>query len=306
MTDHTKDPVFSPPTRAEIKRELSLLDKLIEDSRCYKKGRDYKELLDFVAKLPNMAPFNAMLIQLQKPGIAYAASAAEWRRRFRRTLKEGARPLLILMPFSPVGLVYDLQETEGEPVPKDAFSFTARGNIKNQDLNLFRERLMKKNIEVFEYDAGDQNAGYIRVVSRAANEKEYSAFKMGINKNSDPPAQFATIAHELGHLFLGHLGREWKHGIAARPKPSHAMMELEAESVAYIVCMRRGVEPESKHYLTEFVEEQTTVEHLGVDRIFRAAGHVESILGLDVRTVPPPAPDLLFGRDRIPNAEMEN
>ena len=296
MSDHTKDPVFFPPTRAEIKKELSLLDKLIEESRCYKKGRDYMELLKFVAKLPNMAPFNAMLVQLQKPGIAYAASAAEWRRRFRRTPKEGARPLLILMPFSPVGLVYDLQDTEGEPVPKDAFSFAARGNIWKQDLELFRERLIKKNIEVFEYDAGDQNAGYIRVVSRAATEKEYSFFKMGINKNSDPPAQFATIAHELGHLFLGHLGREGKHGIAARPKLSHVMQELEAESVAYIVCMRRGVEPESKQYLTEFVEEHTTVEHLGVDRIFRAAGHVESILGLDVRTVQPiaPTPDLLF------------
>lgn len=294
MTDHTKDPAIPPPTQAEIKRELSLLDKLIEESRCYKKGRAYKELLEFVARLPNMAPFNAMLVQLQKPGIAYAASAVEWRRRFQRTPKEGARPLLILMPFSPVGLVYDLQDTEGKPVPKDAFSFAARGNIRKQDLDLFRERLQKKNIEVFEYDAGDQNAGYIRVVSRASTEKEYSAFKMGINKNSDSPAQFATIAHELGHLFLGHLGREWKHGISARPKLSHAMQELEAESVAYIVCMRRGVEPESKQYLTEFVEEQTTVEHLGVDRIFRAAGHVESIMGLAARVIHSSAPDLLF------------
>ena len=293
MSDQTKDSATPPPTPAEIMKERSLLDKMLDESRRYKKGRDYKELLEFVARLPNMAPFNAMLVQLQKPGIAYAASAAEWRRRFLRTPKEGARPLLILMPFSPVGLVYDLQDTEGKPVPKDAFSFAARGNIGKQDLDLFRERLKKKNIEVFEYDAGDKNAGYIRVVSRAPTEKEYSAFKMGINKNSDPPAQFATIAHELGHLFLGHLGREWKHGIAARPKPSHAMQELEAESVAYIVCMRRGVKPESQSYLTEFVEEHTTVEHLGVDRIFRAAGHVESILGLDVRTAQPPDPDLL-------------
>ena len=49
MSDHTKDPAIPPPTRAEIKRELSLLDKLIEESRCYKKGRAYKELLEFVA-----------------------------------------------------------------------------------------------------------------------------------------------------------------------------------------------------------------------------------------------------------------
>lgn len=213
MSDHSKDNV-PPPTRAEIQREVSWLDKMIEESRLYKKGRDYKELLDFAARLPNMAPFNAMLIQLQKPGVAYVASAREWRRRFNRRPKEGARPLLILVPFSPVGLVYDLQDTEGDPVPKDTFSFAARGNIDLGDLDLFKDKLQRKNIEVFEYDAGDQNAGYIRVVRRSDTEKEYSAFKMGINRNHNPPAQ------------------------------------------------------------------------LGVDRIFRAAGHVESILGLDLRTEP--------------------
>ena len=63
------------------------------------------------------APFNAMLLQVQKPGLTYAASAADWRLRFGRKPKEGARPLLILWPFAPVALVYDVMDTEGEDLP---------------------------------------------------------------------------------------------------------------------------------------------------------------------------------------------
>ena len=53
----------------------SLLDQLLADARLYKSGKDYKELLDFVVRLPNFAPFNAMLLQVQKPGLRFAASA---------------------------------------------------------------------------------------------------------------------------------------------------------------------------------------------------------------------------------------
>jgi hypothetical protein len=92
----------------------SLLDQLFEDSRLYTQSKDYKELLDFVVRLRNFAPFNAMLLQVQKPGLSYAASARDWRERFGRSPKEGVRPLLILWPFGPVALVYDVLDTVGK------------------------------------------------------------------------------------------------------------------------------------------------------------------------------------------------
>src|SRR6266446_10425544 len=95
----------------------SLLDQLLSDSHLYKSGKDYKELLEFVVRLRNFAPFNAMLLQVQKPGLTYAASAADWWTRFGRKPKEGARPLLILWPFAPVALVYDVMDTEGRDLP---------------------------------------------------------------------------------------------------------------------------------------------------------------------------------------------
>ena len=51
----------------------SLLDQLYEDSRLYTRSADYKALLDFVIRLGNFAPFNAMLLQPQKRGLSYEA-----------------------------------------------------------------------------------------------------------------------------------------------------------------------------------------------------------------------------------------
>ncbi|APW46836.1 hypothetical protein BLL52_3464 [Rhodoferax antarcticus ANT.BR] len=83
----------------------SMLDQLLEDSRLYSKGADYKNLLDFVVRLSNFAPFNALLLQIQKPGLNHAASARDWRETFKRTIKADARPLLILWPFGPLALL---------------------------------------------------------------------------------------------------------------------------------------------------------------------------------------------------------
>lgn len=65
----------------------SMLDQLLEDSRLYTTSQGYRELLDFVVRLRHFAPFNAMLLQVQKPGISYAASAHDWLVRFKRQPK---------------------------------------------------------------------------------------------------------------------------------------------------------------------------------------------------------------------------
>src|SRR3954449_3274791 len=106
----------------ETAKARSLLDQLLADSKLYPKSADYKALLDFVVRLRNFAPFNAMLLQVQKPGLSYAASAHDWQVRFGRQPVDGARPLLILWPFGPVALVYDVMDTEGRELPRDVLA----------------------------------------------------------------------------------------------------------------------------------------------------------------------------------------
>lgn len=262
-----------------------MLDQLLADSRLYRKSKDYKDLLDFVVRLRNFAPFNAMLLQVQKPGLSYAASARDWRERFKRTIKEGARPLLILRPFGPVALVYDVLDTEGEALPQDVTVFFARGNIDVLKLRSFESLLKMKSIDWHRVDAGDRNAGSIRVIQRAMDEKEATKYRIYINLNHEPAAQFVTLTHELAHLFLGHLGRDKKLNIPQRPALSHADQELEAESVAFIISERNGVESKSQTYLSNFVNADTTTDQIDLYQIMRAAGQVEALLNLTNHTV---------------------
>lgn len=260
--------------------ERNLLDQLLVDSRLYRTSKEYLELLDFTVRLRNMAPFNAMLLQIQKPGLNYAASAYDWKKRFDRTLKDKARPLLIMWPFGPVALVYDLLDTEGPDLPKDAFAFYAKGEINEARMAGFTELLAKKEIHPKPYDQGDGDAGYIRRLTRASDKKTYSHYELGLNRNHCAAMSFVTLAHELGHLFLGHLGEDKKLAIQDRVAVEHRMREIEAESVAYIVCNRNGVECRSQKYLNTYVENGETTQNLDIYAITRAAGHIERLLDL--------------------------
>jgi hypothetical protein len=88
------------------------------------------------------------------------------------------------------------------------------------------------------------------------------------------------LVHELGHLFLGHLGPDKALSVPKRQPLTHRDQELEAESVAYIVAERNGVQSKSKTYLSNFVEHATTIDDLDIYQIMRAAGQVEMLLGL--------------------------
>jgi len=96
MNDHAADHISKQQDLYVFNGVRSLLDQLLEDSRLYTRSKDFKDLLDFIVKLRNFAPFNALLLQVQKPGLSHAASARDWRERFGRFPIDHARPLLIL------------------------------------------------------------------------------------------------------------------------------------------------------------------------------------------------------------------
>lgn len=54
------------------------LDKLFLDIGTYRKSSEFNELLEFVRKFPKIAPYNAMLIHIQRPRSNYVASVSQW------------------------------------------------------------------------------------------------------------------------------------------------------------------------------------------------------------------------------------
>ena len=183
-----------------------------------------------------------------------------------------------------MALVYDVLDTEGEALPTDVASFFAHGSIDEPRLGSFMSLTSKKRIEWCWVDAGDQKAGSIQVFKRALTDKEATQYRMYINRNHAAPVQFTTLAHELGHLFLGHLGPDKKLNVPERPTMDHTQCELEAESVAFLVAARNGVASKSEKYLADYVEKNTTVDHIDVYQVMRAAGQVEALLGLTAHT----------------------
>lgn len=283
-TATTQSSLFDDADIVEGNVARSLLDQLLTDSRLYRRSQEYKNLLDFVVRLRNFAPFNAMLLQIQKPGLMYAASARDWRERFGRWPKDDARPLLILWPFGPVALVYDVQDTEGKDLPDGVNPFAAAGEMTAQRMADFFSLLAKKSIRCQSMDAGDGKAGAITIENRPIDPKAATTYRVTINQNHATAVQFATLAHELGHLCLGHLGQDRRLNIPERPRLLHTEREIEAESVAYLVCHRNGVQPNSDSYLSTFVAENTNIDSIDLYQITRAAGQVESLLSLTAHT----------------------
>ena len=239
-------------------------------------------MLDFVSRLTRFAPFNAMLLHLQKPGLSYAASARDWLLKFGRRPKDGARPLLILQPFGPVALLYDVQDTEGRPVPEGVFAFTAKGSLSEGDLRAIAECCKRQRVAVTWVDAGDHLAGYIGVET-APSSKTAGRYALRLNRNHALAAQFATLTHELAHLYLGHLGGDRKLKIPDRAGLQHAARELEAESVCYLVSMRRGIEPQSVSYLSQFFRETQPPTMPDSYHVMRVAGIVERMINARAR-----------------------
>jgi hypothetical protein len=287
MSDHTLDPENHPdlflPDLFAAESARSTLGQLLEDARLYKQSKDYKDLLDFVVRLRYFAPFNAMLLQIQKPGLKYAASIRDWAVKFGRHPMPGARPLLILRPFGPVALVYDEIDTEGAPLPPDVRSFVAIGAVDDLRLDSFVRRIENNQIACCWVDAGDARAGLIQVTQRPPEGEGRTCYQMHINRNHTPPVQFATLAHELGHLFLGHLGSDKELKIQGRRGLTLQQQELEAESVAFLVCERNGVQSRWHPYLSRFVDTATTLDQIDVYAVMRVAGRIESLLGLERR-----------------------
>jgi hypothetical protein len=56
--------------RSDETANRALVDALIAETRLYATSAALKELLDFTARLRHVAPFNAMLLHIQKPGLS--------------------------------------------------------------------------------------------------------------------------------------------------------------------------------------------------------------------------------------------
>ena len=255
----------------------ALIDQLIAATRLYNSSAAIQELFDFTVRFRAFAPFNAMLLHIQKPGLTHAATARDWSKRFGRFPKRGARPLLILRTMGPVDFVFDILDTEGSKVPDDAFAFPTFGNMTEQRFAGLIQALGKERIDIHVFDAGDGSAGRIQLLKPSEARTGKNLYWLAYNRNHPPPTRFVTVAHELAHLYLGHLGADRGRRVPDRSLLHHALMEVEAEMTAYLVARRNGLKPRSESYLANY---QGAFDDLNLYAVTRAANAVETALGI--------------------------
>jgi hypothetical protein len=104
---------ISPAAEWDRDAARRALDDLFTNAKQYRSAKAFRELVDFVARFRFYSPFNAMLIHIQMSGAKYAAPAHRWTRDYRRRIKPGARPLVILQPMGPVMFVFDVAPRRG-------------------------------------------------------------------------------------------------------------------------------------------------------------------------------------------------
>lgn len=269
--------LFQAADEAEEEQNRALVDQLIADTHLYDTAEAIKDLLEFTVRLRNIAPFNAMLLNIQKPGLSFAARPKDWWDRFRRRPKLYARPLVVLRNFGPVEFIYDILDTEGEPLPEAAFSFPTAGDVPNWWISMVAQKLNGVEINMIHIDRGDYTAGHARRLTSHGDKKRLERFEVGVNQNHSSSSQLVTLAHELAHIFLGHCGSDEKRGVKLNRPDDLALREVEAETVAYLVAKRTGVSPRSESYLERY---KGAFNQIDLHRIFKATSAVERQLSL--------------------------
>ena len=83
----------------------STIDALLRRSGALRETAKFREMVAFMAKFRRYSPYNNMLVRTQNPACSFYATQTDWEHRFKRALKEDARPMLILAPMHPVMLV---------------------------------------------------------------------------------------------------------------------------------------------------------------------------------------------------------
>jgi hypothetical protein len=282
---------------AEWDRDVAqhALDGLFSLARQYRSSGAYRELIDFVVRFHFHAPFNAMLVHVQMPGAVYVAPPHRWLRDYHRHIKAGARPLVILQPMGPVMFVFDVSDTEPEhkasPLPTDVTQpFEVRyGHIAGEFVQTL-ENAKRDGIHVTERDAGSQSAGAIRVaqqgghlqvLARQRPELEYvevpRRYEILLNRNHSAEAKYATLVHELAHLYCGHLGTPNNTWWPDRRGLARDTREFEAESVCYLICTRLAIDNPSDAYLGNYLGDHHEIPPISLDCVMRSAGLIEQM-----------------------------
>ena len=275
----------------EFKENIDELQFLVKS---YRDSNEFKKMLDFIGRFPYLAPYNAMLAQMQKPGATFVLTGKKWA-EYGRQPKLNGQKLIVLKPFGPVQCVFDFEDTE--PIPNATKviekadlikKYTeglqqAQGDLDNKTMNTLVSNLPVYGIYLDDnFMASNTYGGYIMPYHdqklKVKIDKDYymevpSCFVISINKKQTNAVKFHTLCHELGHLFCNHqcYDKRKKRKLTLKEK------EFEAETVAWLMCKRHGISNPSEEYLASYAP-KGEIPICSTELIMRAVTEIERMV----------------------------
>lgn len=262
-------------------------------------SKDWAGFLSAIRTIHDYSFNNKLLIMLAQhkrgwPFSPFVAGARKWSEKFNRNLKQGefTQPIWILAPvlidrrdesgqvvLGPDGTpqkvairfrgvkVYDHHQTEGDPLPEpDTSTMLAQlqGDVSGPVLDGLVSVAKRRSIEVFFCE--EESLGGALGRCWFANQGRASKIEIGAHLNEI--TRVSVMAHELGHAILHNRDEYQEHD-------SSSIKELEAESVAYLVCSHYGIDLGQRSF--QYIVHHNTASDDVVadllksgDRIFRA------------------------------------
>ena len=216
----------------------ALLAKLSEGIADLTSSDNWRQYLQIQAQFPHYSARNAMLILCQDPYATRVASYRRWQ-SMGRQVQKGQHGLSILAPliyqqineetgekqgaikgFRLVS-VFDVAQTEGDPLPE--ITTKLLGNDPDGLFDHLSQVARGLGFTVTDATFEDERNG----------DCNHESMMIRVKRDNAPAQRVKTLAHELGHAML--------HCTPA-DRIERTLCELEAESVAYVVCQSLGLE----------------------------------------------------------------
>lgn len=271
----------------------ALLEKLEQGAKDVFTSEKYAAYLKMLAKFHSYSYRNVILILLQYPGATKVAGYNAWQKNFNRHVKRGetgiqilgytpykrqvervkldkaGKPLLdskgqqimekvtVTVPaYKPV-YVYDVEQTEGEPLPE----YVTR--LQGDDVGDFK-LLLASLAELSPYPISFED-----VPGSANGYCDHAEKKIVVQQGMSQEMTLKTTIHEIAHA------RE--HGNVQGETLSRQTKEVEAESIAFVVCAHLGIDASdySFGYVSSWASGRDLPElHASLSHIQKAATEI--------------------------------